>query len=166
METFRRPVIYAHALVYAQFKLATILFGLQPTCAFEFSKPATVSSEWPSLLNVMQCNGYVVDASGHIQLWQNFLFSLFSVGFRRTRACMVYQSCSGLGSRQLEDATKPVRDNRIVWAELQIIFSHVTKWHINSHTHTSVLYIDCNPRFTAIPDWNGSMTDKDRKVSS
>ena len=62
----------------------------------------------------MQCNGHVVDATGHLQAWQKCLFFLFSVDFRRTRAFMVLQSCSGLGSRQLKDAMKIVRDNHIV----------------------------------------------------
>ena len=45
METFRRPVLYAHALAHAQFKLVTILFGFQPTREFEFSTTVTISSE-------------------------------------------------------------------------------------------------------------------------
>ena len=68
METFRRPVLYAHALAHAQFKLVTILFGLQPTREFEFSTTVAVSSELPSSLNVMQCSGYVVDESRQLQL--------------------------------------------------------------------------------------------------
>ena len=115
METFRRPVLHRMCLRMSS-------SNLSPFCLDEFSATVTVCSEQPSLLNVMQCNWHVVDASRHLQLWQNCLFSLLSVDFRRTRALMVWQSraCNGLYSRRFEDAMKNVRKNHIVWAELQI----------------------------------------------
>ena len=106
---------------------------------------------------MVQCNVHVVDAPGHLQLWQNCLFSLYSVDFRRTRAFMVLPPCCGLGSRQLEDPVKTVRDNHIVWVELQITFSHVTKWHIDSQTHQRIILI-----YIATNDLPQSLTEMDR----